>query len=195
MSDISTAMKTGVIRTSYSNLITAKAAKGSKEEKYSVTLVMDKVECADTITEMKAIIKGLIAEVKAKNNGKLPAGFRNPLKDGDKPKEGEDEEAVGEVYAGCYYIGASNKTKPQIADRTKRILTSEDEVYSGMYAKVSVNFFAYDNVGKGISCSLQNVLKVRDGERLGGGKKDIFADFSDDDFDGIGEDDDDDLFG
>ena len=39
-----------------------------------------------------------------------------------------------------------------------------------MYARVTVNFFPYDNAGsKGVACGLGNVMKTRDGEPLSGG--------------------------
>ena len=42
------------------------------------------------------------------------------------------------------------------------------DVYSGMYARVTVNFFPYDASGnRGVGCGLGNVCKTRDGEPLG----------------------------
>ena len=44
------------------------------------------------------------------------------------------------------------------------------DIYSGMYARVTLNFFAFNSNGnKGIGCGLGNVLKTRDGEPLAGG--------------------------
>ena len=38
-----------------------------------------------------------------------------------------------------------------------------------MYARVTVNFFPYENSGnRGVGCGLGNVLKTRDGEPLSG---------------------------
>ena len=45
-----------------------------------------------------------------------------------------------------------------------------NEVYSGCYGRVSVIFYPYNASGsKGIACGLNNVMKVAEGERLGGG--------------------------
>ena len=42
-------------------------------------------------------------------------------------------------------------------------------MYSGCYVYASVNFYAYNTSGnKGIAAGLNNVLKVADGEPLGG---------------------------
>lgn len=52
----------------------------------------------------------------------------------------------------------------------KAIPLGENDVYSGCYARVSLNFYAFNTNGnKGIACGLGNIQKVDDGERLGGG--------------------------
>lgn len=56
----------------------------------------------------------------------------------------------------------------------------QDEVYSGCYARVSINFYAFNTNGnKGIACGLNNLQKVRDGEPLGG-RSSAENDFDDD---------------
>jgi hypothetical protein len=58
-------------------------------------------------------------------------------------------------------------------------------VYSGVYARVSINFYAFNSNGnKGIACGLGNIQKVRDGEPLGGKSK------AEDDFDELPDGDD-----
>ena len=59
------------------------------------------------------------------------------------------------------------------------------EVYSGCYARVSLNFFAFNSNGsKGVACGLGNIQKVRDGEPLGGKSKaeDDFSTIEDEEF-------------
>ena len=52
----------------------------------------------------------------------------------------------------------------------KAIRLGEDEVYSGCYARVSINFYGFNAAGnRGIACGLGNIQKIADGERLGGG--------------------------
>ena len=64
---------------------------------------------------------------------------------------------------------ASSKQAPQVVDAGVNPILDQTEVYSGMYARVSVNFFAYNSNGrKGIGCGLNNVQKLADGEPLGG---------------------------
>jgi Protein of unknown function (DUF2815). len=87
-------------------------------------------------------------------------------------------------------MNVSSKIKPTIlgtqrdADGKLKAITDAEEIYSGMYGRVSLNFFAYNTNGnKGISCGLNNVQKTKDGAKLGGGKtnaQDDFADWEDD---------------
>ena len=62
--------------------------------------------------------------------------------------------------------------------------SSRAEVYSGCYARVSINFYAFNSNGnRGIACGLGNIQKVRDGEPLGGRSSaadDFSTDFDDD---------------
>ena len=58
---------------------------------------------------------------------------------------------------------------------------SPAEVYSGCYARVSLNFYAFNtntNGNRGIACGLGNVQKLRDGEPLGGGSTSAADDFA-----------------
>ena len=44
------------------------------------------------------------------------------------------------------------------------------DIYSGMYARVTVRFYPFNTAGKrGVGCGLGNVMKTRDGEPLSGG--------------------------
>ena len=57
-------------------------------------------------------------------------------------------------------------------------------MYSGVYGRASINFYAFNSNGnKGIACGLGNLQKIADGEPLGGrsSAEDDFAD-EDDDF-------------
>ena len=74
---------------------------------------------------------------------------------------------------------ASSKQKPQVvhqSDINTELLPQD--IYSGMYARVTINFFGYNQRGKrGVGCGLGNVMKTRDGEPLAGGAS-AAADFA-----------------
>ena len=77
-------------------------------------------------------------------------------------------------------------SKPGIVDADCQPIIDTSELYSGIYGRASINFYAFNTNGnKGIACGLNNLQKLRDGEPLGGKSRaeDDFADFDDDDDD------------
>ena len=166
-----TKVVTGKVRLSYANIFEPKSINGS-EPKYSVSLIIPK-EDEQQIKVIKEAINNAIEEGKSKladKNGKIPKNIKLPLRDGDEDRP-EDE-----VYANSYFINANSVRPPQVVgteiDKAtgKAIPLGEDEVYSGCYARVSLNFYAFNTNGnKGIACGLGNIQKLEDGERLGGG--------------------------
>ncbi len=154
---------TGVVRLSYANVHEPKSINGGAE-KYSVSLIIPKSD-TKTIAAINAAIDVAIEEGKGKFGGKVPnkASLKLPMRDGDVDRP--DDEA----YAGNYFLNANSVTAPQIVDAQVNPILDRSEVYSGVYARVSVNFYAFNSNGnKGIACGLGNIQKVRDGEPLGG---------------------------
>ncbi|BFL15915.1 hypothetical protein K190097F3_14160 [Enterocloster clostridioformis] len=59
-------------------------------------------------------------------------------------------------------------------------------MYSGVYGRASISFYAFNSSGnRGIACSLNNLQKIADGEPLGG-KSRAEDDFADDEEDFLG---------
>ena len=57
----------------------------------------------------------------------------------------------------------------QSYDLIQQHIIDPEEVYSGVYGRASISFYAYNTNGnKGIACWLNNLQKLRDGEPLGG---------------------------
>ena len=160
-------------RWSYCNVWQPKSINGGTP-KYSVSLIIPKSDTV-TINKIKAAIEAAYkeGEAKLKGNGRnVPAlsVLKTPLRDGDA--ERPDDEA----YANAYFVNANSATAPGILDTS--------EVYSGVYGRASINFYAFNSNGnKGIACGLNNLQKIRDGEPLGGKSRpeDDFAD-EDEDF-------------
>ncbi|MBQ0112622.1 MAG: DUF2815 family protein [Bacteroidales bacterium] len=141
-------------------------------EKYSVSVLIPKND-KETIDAINAAIDNAIKEGIAKFGGKMPnkAAIKLPLRDGDIEKDDE-------AYKGHYFINANSKTAPQIVDRQVNPILDKGEVYSGCYARVSLNFYAFNSNGnKGVACGLGNIQKIKDGEPLGG-KSTASDDFS-----------------
>ena len=105
------------------------------------------------------------------------ADLKTPLRDGDT--ERPDDEA----YANAYFINANATTAPGIVDADRNPILTRSEVYSGVYGRASISFYAFNSNGnKGIACGLNNLQKIRDGEPLGG-KASAESDFATDDDD------------
>ena len=174
---------TGVnTRWSYVNAWEAKSINGGAP-KFSVSLIIPKSD-TKTIEKIKAAIQAAYEEGqgKLKGNGKsVPAlsVLKTPLRDGDA--ERPDDEA----YADAYFINANSATAPGIVDADRNPILDRSEVYSGVYGRASINFYAFNSNGnKGIACGLNNLQKIRDGEPLGGKSRaeDDFATEEDEDF-------------
>lgn len=169
-------------RWSYANIWDPKAIDGGKP-KYSVSLIISKDDKA-TLDKIKAAIQAAYEEgqSKLKGNGKsVPplSAIKNPLRDGDIEKP--DDEA----YAGSYFVNANSATAPGVVDADRQPIIERSEVYSGVYGRASISFYAFNvNGNKGIACGLNNLQKIRDGEPLGGkaSAESDFATDEDDDF-------------
>lgn len=169
-------------RWSYANVWQPKSINGGAP-KYSVSLIIPKSDTV-TVEKVKAAIQAAYeeGESKLKGNGKtVPAlsVIKTPLRDGDT--ERPDDPA----YANSYFINANSATAPGIVDADRQPIIDTSEVYSGVYGRASINFYAFNSNGnKGIACGLNNLQKIRDGEPLGGKSRaeDDFDTDDDDDF-------------
>jgi hypothetical protein len=175
-----TKVVTGKVRLSYVYVFKPKAASEDQEPKYSTCVLIpktDKITIDKIIKAVEAVRKSEVA--KAKWGGKVPANLKLPLRDGDEDHPEQEE------FVGHYFFNASCKQKPGIIDLNKIEITDSTEVYSGCYARVSVNFYAFSKNGnKGIAVGLNNIQKVADGENLGGrasAEDDFDDDFKDED--------------
>ena len=170
---------TGIVRLSYANVWEPKSINGGAE-KFSVSLIIPKSD-VKTLSAINGAIDAAIEEGKGKFGGKVPnkAAIKLPLRDGDIDRP--DDEA----YADSYFINANSNTAPQVVDKNVNPILDRSEVYSGIYARVSINFYAFNSNGnKGIACGLGNIQKIREGEPLGGrtNAADDFSTDVDDDF-------------
>lgn len=162
-----TQVTTGEVRISYEHLLKPYAAKPGAEEKYSATLLIPKADAATKQRIDQAVQAAVSEGVSAKWGGVRPQQPSVPIHDGDglRPNGG----AFGPECKGCWVITASSKQRQGVVDLNLNPILDPTEVYSGMYANVCLNFFAYNSTGKkGIGCGLGPVQKTRDGDPLGG---------------------------
>jgi hypothetical protein len=179
MSANTTKVVTGKVRLSYVHLFEPFSPNPDQEAKYSCVLLIPKTDKA-TLQRIKDAQELALEEGKAKFGGKIPTNWKNTLRDGD---EEADLERNPE-YAGHMFMSVRSNTKPGVVDQNVQDILDSTEVYSGCYARVSMNAFAYNVSGnRGVSFGLNHVQKLADGDFLGGRSR------AEDDFEPVDVDD------
>lgn len=178
-----TRVLTGEVRLSYVNLVEPRANVNDPNgtPKYSATLLIPKSDTA-VKQNIDASIEAAAKEAQSKLwGGVRPPVMPIPIHDGDGVRD--NGTPYGAECKGCWVLTAATKNKPQVvhqSDINTELLPQD--IYSGMYARVTINFFSYNRAGKkGIGCGLGNVMKTREGEPLSGNVS-AAADFA-----GVGE--------
>lgn len=150
-----------IFRGAFVNLFEAKPGPDGKNPKFGITMLFDAE--AQKSPEFKAMKALANAAVKEKFGDKVPSNFRNPFRDG---KEKPELQGFGE---GVIFVNATTKQQPGVVDAKVQRILNPDEVYSGAYYRATLTAYAYDQAGnKGVAFGLQNVQKVRDGEKWAG---------------------------
>ena len=180
-----TKVVTGEVRLGYVHLFEPYSMNGDTDKaKYSCVILIPKSDRTTLAKLEKARQAAAEAGKQSKFNGKIPANLHSTLRDGDE--EGDLEK--NPEYEGHMFMSVSSVGKPGVVDRALNPIMDSSEVYSGCYARVSLNAFPYNYMGKkGISFGLNHVQKLRDGEFLGGRTR------AEDDFDALDDEDEDGL--
>lgn len=153
------------VRLSFPSLFEPEVYKPGDQPKYKATFLIPKGGEVHKKLEAAAI-----AALEAKYPGKglllrkQIAGNNNKccIQDGDLSEY--------EGYAGHVAVSAKNAARPRILDTDTSPLTAQDgRPYAGCYVHASIEFFAYDQQGKGLSASLRGVQFVRHGDAFCGG--------------------------
>jgi len=175
---------TGEVRFSYANVWVPTAMEEGDEKKYNVSLLIPKKDkktvkaIEDAIEAEKDLLLEKLGVTKLPKHAKVAE-----LRDGDEEYPGDP------TMEGMWFIRVSSKAKPGIVEKDPESgkvteIIQPDEFYSGCYGKASVNAFYYNPDKKpylGVSLGLNNLMKTRDGEHLGGGRVSAEEDFGDDD--------------
>lgn len=165
-------------RVSFPNLIKPKAGFKNQEPSYSVQMLFKK---AGTPAEMEAFkefkrlaFNAAINKFGSKEN--FPENLKWPWKDADEHKSMKKLAS----HKGMWAIEARTYNRPGTLGMDKEECDPKT-IYAGCFARASVNFYAYGDDGDpnvGVSCGLNNVVMVANGDKLGGATnaKDDFAD-------------------
>ncbi len=157
------------VRLSYVHLMKPYARDPKAAPKFQTTILLPKTDTEGKTKLDMAIAAATRNGVNGKWNGTAPARVPNPVHDGDGLTESGNE--FGPECKGCWVLTASSPAdKPvEVVDAARNPILAPTQVYSGIYANIYINFFAYNFQGrKGIGCGLGPVQKIRDGEPLGG---------------------------
>lgn len=170
------------VRLSYVNLFQPRKNDDGSEGKYGCTLLVPKTD-KDTKAAIDAAIDAA-RKLAATRGIKNAANLKSPVHDGDgeKPNGGK----YGPECAGMWVISSSTKNRPGIVSKNLQPIIDTTEIYSGVWANVDINFYAYAMSGNsGVACGLNNIQKIRDDEALGGRDRaeNVFAPVEDDDDD------------
>lgn len=151
----------GPCRLSFTHVFNKYSPNGEGEGKYMTNVLIPKSEKKTIKALDQAIETAKKAGVVSKWGGKEPKKLDMPLRDGDDKED--------DVYQDHFYINAKCNTRPGVVDKNKNPIVDEEEMYSGVWAFVSVTFYAYDVSGnRGVACGLNNLMKFKDDDHLGG---------------------------
>lgn len=124
-------------------------------------------------------LKASAAEVAQIKWGKnIPKGLRSPFRTNDEldnPIAGIGDDWIVMTFS------ANENAPPGVVDSKLQRVIDDTKCYSGAWYAAEVRAYAYEQAGnKGVGFGLQNVIKTRDDEPLGNGRRPpekTFADF------------------
>jgi len=137
--------------------------------KYSCSILIDKKDKKGlkqfTDALEIAIQKGI--ENIPKWQKKKPFFQYQPLRDGDE--ELENGKKTDSAYEGKMFLNCSSNDAPGVVGPDAKPLMDQKALYAGCVVRLDVNPFPYHNSGNnGIGWGLNNVMLVREGDRLDG---------------------------
>lgn len=162
-----TTVTTGQVRLSFVHLFQPHVNQPGQEPKYSTTILIPKTDVA-TMQRINAAIEAAAQKgVAGVWNGARPPQLKTPIWDGDGVRQ--NGEPFGPECKGHWVMTASSKQQQAIVDVNLNPIINQSEIYSGMFARVNINFYPFSNSGnRGVAAGLGPVQKVADGEPLGG---------------------------
>lgn len=150
-------------RGSFVHLVTARKATEDAKAQYSMLVVLDPddPEHANYLDDLE----DWIDETAKAKWGEVPRRLKRPIRDGEEFSDGPE-------FDGKMCFNAANTRCPGVVDADLEPIDDMDkaeELYSGAWYRASIRPFAWEHKtgGKGVSFSLDNVMKVADDEPLG----------------------------
>ena len=163
------------VRLSFAKLFEPEAFKPGDIPMHSAALLIPKGSALHKKVEAAAI-----AALDEKFPGKGAAIRKQIEGNANKCCIQDGDSTAYDGYEGHIAVRAKNKVRPTVIDRDTSPLTQSDgKPYSGCYVNASIEFFGYDNTGKGLSATLRGVQFLKDGDAFGGSRPADASEFSD----------------
>jgi hypothetical protein len=178
---------TPIFRVSFPAVFEAKSFDGGAP-KFSVSAIWDPSKFTAAEKQLWQAMLDLADEVSLerfkKKMSQLPPNFKRALRDG-----AEKAELAG-YGEGKQFANLSSKMRPGLIGIDRQPILDAEDFYPGCYARATITAYSYDNKGKGVAFGLQNLMKVKDGERLDSrtDANEDFADTSDENLDRFDDD-------
>lgn len=168
-------MMTPVFRASYVK-VWEPAQDDNGNEYYGLSMIFNKDPNAlnglkeSDLAKINDAIKQALADKWGKDQAKWPRNLKICLRDADQEdRTNPNLPGYDPAYVNSFFVNAKSKNQPGIVDSHVQPIISQSDFYSGCYARATVVFNAYDKGGgKGVGCYVNNIMKVAEGERLGG---------------------------
>lgn len=153
------------------------------EDKYEVLIQIPyKNKKAITLFENaidEAVARGYSGELSEKSTfkkGTKESALKLPLKDGEDKADND----YAELFEGYMFATAKSDRRPTVLDENGQQILDPEEFYSGALGAVSITVYPYNNRSQGVGVQLNHIMKLDDGERIGGGvisADDAFAEY------------------
>ena len=161
----------------YPDLLVPTSFKDS-EQQYRATFLIGKHADISELTE--AIQNAAELKFPGKPTG-FYATLRTPIRNGDE--KAEDENGTldkGSFFYNNLFISTKSKYQPGLIDVYGDPITDPAQIYGGCLVRASLRFYAYEYLGnRGVGVVLLAVIKIADGEPIGGGRVDPKVAFAD----------------
>lgn len=152
------------VRLSFVALLEPKAFEG-QAEKYSCMILIPK----DDKKNLAKIERAIDAAFETEKNGKLKGIKRDRLKVTLRDADEELDIETNPEFENHMFMNVNSVQKPGLLNKYKQKTDSQEDIYSGVFAHVSINFYAFSMAGnKGVTAGLNNVLSLGHGDYLGG---------------------------
>jgi len=171
-------MITPLMRISYPNLFEAKA-NPSGALKYSCSLLIPKSDVEGVKALKAAVEKAKVLGMEKLWKNKLPRFRYDSIRDGDA--ELDSGEKTDKVYSGMLFLNCSANDPPGIVGPDAKPLMDQGAIFAGCWVRADINPFPYSNSGNhGVGWGLNNIMLVKEDERLDGRRKaeDAFSEFA-----------------